>query len=244
MPENPFTIQLVYAAFIALLGGGVRGYSGFGSGMVMVPLLALMWGPVDAIAVVVGSGIIGSAPLAATSIKKANWHTLAPLLITALIFVPIGGMMLISLDPALIKRIIAALILFAALVQMSGWKYTGPSGMVPGGIAGAVSGWANGISAVGGPPSVMYLISLPDPPLVQRANIALTIYAHGILLTLTLLLSGRFILVSIMWSALILPAYLFGIWGGSKLFRVLPEKIFRWVVLTMLVALSLLILIG
>ncbi|MDA0241670.1 MAG: hypothetical protein O3A84_16820, partial [Proteobacteria bacterium] len=129
-------------------------------------------------------------------------------------------------------------------VQMSGWKYTGPRGMVPGGIAGAISGWANGISAVGGPPSVMYLISLPDSPLVQRANIALTIYAHGTLLALTLPFSGRFVLVTIMWSALILPTYLLGVWGGSKLFRVLPEKIFRWVVLTMLVGLSLLILIG
>ena len=244
MPENPFTIQLVFAALIALLGGGVRGYSGFGSGMVMVPLMALMWGPVDAIAVVVGSGIIGSAPLAVTSIKKANWHTLTPLLITALIFVPIGGLMLVTLDPVLIKRVIASIILIAALVQMSGWKYTGPRGMVPGGIAGAISGWANGISAVGGPPSVMYLISLPDSPLVQRANIALTIYAHGTLLALTLPFSGRFVLVTIMWSALILPTYLLGVWGGSKLFRVLPEKIFRWVVLTMLVGLSLLILIG
>lgn len=244
MPENPFTIQLLYAALAGFMAGGVRGYSGFGSGMVMVPLLALMWGPVDAIAVTVGTGIIGSAPLAASSIRKANWTTLTPLMITALFFVPVGGMMLVVLDPVIVKRIIAVLILTAALVQISGWKYTGPSGLAAGGIAGAISGWANGISAVGGPPSVMYLISLPDTPAVQRANITLTIYAHGLLLTLTLLLNGRFVLTSIMWSALILPSYFLGTWSGAKAFHVFPERIFRWVVLTMLVGLSLLILIG
>ena len=51
----------------ALLGKSqerlVRGFTGFGSGLVMVPLLALLWGPVEALAAMVGLGSIATLQL-------------------------------------------------------------------------------------------------------------------------------------------------------------------------------------
>ena len=242
MPENPLTIELPLAALIVFAGGIVRGYSGFGSGMVMTPLLLLLWGPVDAIAVVVGTGVVGSAPFTIANAKHIDWRDAGPLLATALVFVPIGGVMLVSFDPLVIKRFIAGTILILALSQIAGWKYTGPRGVLPGGIAGAISGWANGVSSVGGPAAVMYLIALPDQARVQRANIAVTIYAHGLLLFATLAIAGRVGPATLMWSGLLLVPFLFGILVGGRMFHFLPAEVFRGVVLTLLIGLSILIL--
>ena len=241
----PFlTIELLYAVFIAFAGGLVRGYSGFGSGMVMTPLMALMWGPLTAIITVVGSGVIGSAQLAITSIKNINRRDATPILISALIFSPLGAVMLINFDPEIIKRIIGVAILTIAVIQMLGWQYKGPRGVIPASIAGAISAWVNGVSSVGGPVAVMYYVSLPEEPRVQRANIAVTIYTHGLLLFLTLVISGQIGLDNVVWCALVLPPYFLGMRTGTRLFNVLPDRIFRWVILWMLVVLSVVILVA
>ena len=244
MLDQFLTIELFYAALVAFGGGFLRGYSGFGSGMFMTPLLTLLWGPVEAIAVVVGTGMIGSTPQAISSIRIISVREMSPLLITALFFVPFGAVTLVTLDPVMVKRIIATAILFAALLQMSGWQYRGPRGLIPGSISGAISGWVNGVSSVGGPAAVIYLISLPDEPRIQRANIAITIYMHGLLTATTLFLVGRIGIITATWSALLVGPFLLGLFSGGRLFQVLPGEMFRWVVLTLLIGLSILILVA
>lgn len=243
LPEDPFTIQLLFAVLIGFVAGAVRGYAGFGSGMVMAPLLTLMWGPVGAISVLNIVGVVGSSPLAFSCLKNANWRDLRPILLTGVIFVPIGGVMLVLIDPDIVTRIIAVAILGAALLQLTGWRYTGPRGVIPSGIAGSISGWIDGISTVGGPVAVIYFIALPDGPRVQRANITLTVYSHGVLLFLTLVVAGTFSVTTVIWASLILPPFLLGVYSGARLFQFFSEKLFRWIVLGLLIGLSLLILV-
>ena len=117
----------LFALLIVFAGGFVRGYTGFGSGLVMTPLFAILWGPVDAVATTAGLSLLATVQLTASSVPLANWRDVAPMLAAAILLVPFGAVLLVSLDPELVKKIIVVLVMGMALITMRGWTYRGPA---------------------------------------------------------------------------------------------------------------------
>jgi uncharacterized membrane protein YfcA len=79
----------LFALLIVFAGGFVRGYTGFGSGLVMTPLFAILWGPVDAVATTAGLSLLATVQLTASSVPLANWRDVAPMLAAVLYFLAI-----------------------------------------------------------------------------------------------------------------------------------------------------------
>ena len=185
-------VTLENAAIVAIIvaGGFVRGYTGFGSGLVMAPLLTLFWGPVEAVATTVGVGAIASVQVVPAGARQCDWRTMAPMSLAAVLFVPVGTFMLVSLDPEIVKNIIAAIVLFVTTISLRGWTYRGPAGPVPAFLAGGVTALVNGIAAVGGPASVMYLMSLPNRAERHRANITIITTVIGWLVLFCMIVAG------------------------------------------------------
>ena len=72
MLENLINYTNLIALAVILSGGVVRGYTGFGSGLVMVPILAILWGPVDAIVVVLSLGLFSTMQMAYSAFKLVS----------------------------------------------------------------------------------------------------------------------------------------------------------------------------
>ena len=90
------------AAFaIALLGGFVRGLTGFGGGLVMVPLFSMLWGPVEAIGAMVGLGFLTLFQVLFPALRVARLRDAAPLLLGSALFTPVGVALLVSSVPKL-----------------------------------------------------------------------------------------------------------------------------------------------
>ena len=70
--ETVFVFPNLLALVIIIAGGLVRGYAGFGSGLVMVPLLAFLWDPVNAINLYAKSRSIRHDPNDLPSIKVSK----------------------------------------------------------------------------------------------------------------------------------------------------------------------------
>ena len=66
----------VFASVIALFNGLIHGYTGFGGALLMVPLLSLLYGPVDAIGMVGIAMICGSVQLYPAAARMAAWREL------------------------------------------------------------------------------------------------------------------------------------------------------------------------
>ena len=171
--ENVFVLSNLLATFIVVAGGIVRGYTGFGSGLVMVPLLAFLWDPVNAIVFTLSLGLFATIQMTFSAVKHTNWNNTGPMICSAIFITPLGTMLLITLDPEIVKKLIAGLVLIFTIISLAGWNYKGPTGVVPSFIAGSVAAIINGLAAVGGPAYVIYLISLPEKPRIQRANMAI-----------------------------------------------------------------------
>ena len=233
------------AAFLIVCAGGVvRGFTGFGSGLVMAPLLALLWGPVEAIAVMTLLGITSSLQILPRAIPLANWKETGPMMLAAIAGAPLGTAMLVSLDPAIVKRIIAGFVLLATIITMAGWQYRGPRGTFPAAVAGALTGIINGLAGVGGPATVLYLMSLPEKAEIHRANIVCAMGVASTMVGVSLLAAG--VLTPRVWThtLIFLAPSILSVWFGVWLFDRLPAKLFRWIILWFLLFVSGAILIA
>ena len=149
--ETVFVFPNVLALVIIIAGGLVRGYTGFGSGLVMVPLLAFLWDPVNAIILTLSLGLFATIQMTYPALKLANWNDIGPMICAAIFVTPLGTLLLINLDPEIIKKIIAGIVLVITIVSLAGWSYKGKTGTLPSLLAGSFSAVINGIAAVGGP---------------------------------------------------------------------------------------------
>ncbi len=242
--EPLLTVPNLLAVLIAVAGGVVRGYTGFGSGLVMIPLLSLMWHPVDAIVTTTGLGAVAALLLTFQALPLTSWKDTGPMVASAILITPLGTLVLISFDADIVKKLIAVFVLLAALISLFGYEYKGPRGIIPSFIAGGMASVINGIAGVGGPPSVLYLVSLPDEPKVQRANIVIIMAAMGLSVLGYTIASGKVGGHVFMNVVLLAAPYALSIWTGAYLFKVLPAKAFKITVLWMLMGISIAMLVA
>ena len=111
----PFSIALL----TALISGVARGYSGFASGLILVPIFALLFGPIEGIAISAVASFIGGLQLLPRAIKLADWKELTPPLIAAAIGCFFGVSFLVSNEPDTITSLMGIILILASLMLLS-----------------------------------------------------------------------------------------------------------------------------
>jgi uncharacterized membrane protein YfcA len=212
----------------ALLGGLVRGFTGFGFAMVFVPLATVVVGPVGAVGLVWAIDAPFALPLAARVGRKAQWSEVLPLLAGATALLPLGVWLLTRLDPLLMRWIIALLILSAVSVLASGWRYHGqPSTQLSIGVGG-LSGLAGGLASVGGIPlAIFWLSSQRNTALQMRYNLV-TYFALSAIISGAILAWNEVVTFAVIRQALVLMIpYGLGLAIGTQGFRRSSDLTFR-----------------
>lgn len=230
--------EFAFAVLIVALAGLVRGYGGFGGGLVTIPLLTLIYGPVESYAMAAIIAVIGYVQLAPRAVKVADWSELTPALVAITIATPIGVAFLVVADPALIRRLIGVFVLLGAALLATGWVYRGHRGVLSGGVAGALCGGISGVAGVGGPPLVIYFLSSPVSAEIQRASILIATGCTSVLMVVALAIGVGIDLDVLGRAAILFPVSMIGTWLGARGFAVAPHAIYRRV------ATGLLFLIG
>jgi len=228
------TAEIAIAAAIALGSGIIHGYTGFGTGPLMIPLFALLLGPVEAIAITVIVMTIGMLPLYPGAVRNARWPEMLPIGLALVVTIPLGIYLLFNLDPELTRRAMGGVVVLAGLILLSGWVYRGPRGALPSTTAGAAAGVLAGAVGLGGPAIALYFLAAPQSETVQRANILVSI---GIIVAVTLTLlsyAGGITAETLQRAAILTPFYIFGTWSGNRLFSIAPRGYFRRVAVWLL----------
>ena len=114
MDWNIGDVALVSALGIAVLNGLIQGYTGFGGALLMVPLLSVLYSPVEAIAMVCIAIFFGSAQLYPMAVRQAVWRELFPVFAGLALFIPLGALLLFHLDPHLVRRSMGGFITWTA----------------------------------------------------------------------------------------------------------------------------------
>lgn len=222
-------LDLTFAAVLAvlLLAGLVRGFSGFGTGMVAIPVLAAAHDPVTAVVVVAIVDSLPQLPAALPALKHARWREVLPLAAGAILLLPAGLAVLRMGDPLVLRWVICLSVLAGLAALASGWRYHGPRPPALSAGVGAAAGFLGGIAGIPGPPPILYWMASPEPQGVIRANmLALLLVLETA--TLVNVLAGG--LVTPERFALGLsgaPVYLAGILAGRALFPLASPAAYR-----------------
>ena len=230
-------IGLLAGASAAIASGLIQGYSGFAGALIIVPVLAVLYSPIEAIAIAVVAGLAGNLVLMRNAAKSTNWRETGVVSAAIAISIPLGLLFLLSAEPAVIRRGMGVFILFAAFLLMSGWTYKGPRGIISGAVVGWVSGLIIGAFGVpSGPVFVVYFLSAPVPVPVQRANIIMTVSVLLTIMLIGLIVEGAYTQETIVRCAIIAPLYLIAAQAGKMLFLSVPATWFNKVAYVLLLA--------
>ncbi|HIF58747.1 MAG TPA: sulfite exporter TauE/SafE family protein [Pseudomonadales bacterium] len=221
------TTDLVWAMAATFTGGLMLGYTGWGGAMVSIPFLTILYGPVDALVIMMIGAVLITAHLFPAAARQADWKHMTPVLIAMAICVPIGSLLLLSLEPHLIRRIIGWLIVGASLLILSGWRYKGPQGTGASATTGGISGLISGFTGLGGPPLVIYILALNQSAAIQRANILVFMALVSIIILASTFVGGGVTLEAGVLGIMTAPFQLVGGWLGAWLFFKLPAELFK-----------------
>jgi uncharacterized membrane protein YfcA len=212
---------------IAFVSGTARGFSGFGSALIFMPLASSIAEPRLVAALLLIIDFVAAAPLIPNAWKHADRRATAVMVLGALVGVPIGTYFLSRLDPVTTRWIISGFVFALLLLLVSGWRYRGkdyPSISV--GIGG-LSGFCSGLAQTGGPPIVGYWLGQPIVSAIARANIMLFFAASGFFSVVSYALTGLITADAIRFSFLVGPVYGIGVALGAALFGRASETLFR-----------------
>ena len=165
-----FSISFLVASVVAVAAGFMRGFIGVGSGMLMAPVFAIIFGSRDTVSMIIMMDFIVSVQLLPTVYKKIEWRLIAPMGAIAALFMPAGNWLLVTLDEELMARGIALVVLVFVVLLMFDWRYEGKKRLVSILCVGAVSGVLLAATSLGNPPVILYLLSSRDSSATSRAN--------------------------------------------------------------------------
>lgn len=230
------------AAAVGLVGfaGIVRGFSGFGSAMILAPSLSALYPPTIAIPLLITMEIALSLQMLPQAAKKVVWNEILILSVAALTTVGLGVWMLEVLEPQDLRIAISALVLTFLLLVILGVKRKGPK-TTPGlALMGALSGVGNGASGIGGPPIVLYYLAGSGTGAELRATAVCYFFIID-LFSMAIYVARGLMSVEIGLIGIIcLPASVFGVWLGSHLFKGASDKVYRIVAYGIIAAVAIL----
>ena len=222
IPDNYFLIALV-----VIFSGFLRGFIGFGSGLLMIPILSYFYSPVFAMVFNIVIEIPATIYLTFVGIKKSNLREITPMMFTMMLTIPFGTIFLVSVDEQIIKTLMSLLLIFFVILIATGWRIKSTITKYVLVLGGAISGLMQGATGMGGPPYVTVLLSKNDSDDVARANILVITSGLVISAIISLYYFGLFTKDILLTGAISAPIYVFATYIGTKFFNYSGNKYFR-----------------
>lgn len=224
----------VLAAALAV-AGLVRGFSGFGTGLIFMPLASTVIDPVMALIIGWMVDTLPTLPIVLPALRTCTWKTIRPMLVGAFVGLPIGVAAIRYADPVPARWAISLLTLAFALVLWSGWRYrrTPSSPLIV--SIGLSSGLLGGFAGIPGPPVILFWMSSVAAAMA-RANIivyfaVLTVISGG-----NYAVQGLFTVDAALRAVALAPIYFLAVFVGNKLFPYAAEQTYRRIAFILIIA--------
>lgn len=224
-----------FSAAVTSVCAVVRGYSGFGMGLMIIPLLSLVLAPQDAVIIVLIFGVTVALRQLPGLWAHIDWRGLKLLLPTAILTTPIGTWLLGLASPTALRLGLSVAVLMVACLFLVGFRLPGTPTRPTVAATGALAGVMNGVAGLSGPPLVFLYLTRTDSLSVGRATLIAFFFVTDAA-ALAFAAFGGLVERDTAFSALLLiPFLLAGVFLGERAFRGTSPQRFRQVVLWLLV---------
>lgn len=214
--------------FAAIAAGAVAAVAGFGIGSLLTPLVALRFPVKLAVAIVSVPHFIGTAARFVSLRRKVDRHVLINFGILSAVGGLLGALLNARIESRALSIAFGCLLLFAGISGLTGLAERMRFGRRTAWIAGALSGLFGGlVGNQGGIRSAALLgFDIEKESLIATAT-AIALIVDGARMPVYFAVEARRMLEAwpLMVAALI--GVLIGTFGGVRLLRRIPERIFR-----------------
>lgn len=219
--------RLLAAVVATAIAGVMRGYSGFGTAVILAPVYSLLWGPRAGVPVMLLMELLVSLQLLPGAVKDADRRLVLPLGGAAAVATPFGAWILLTADGDLLRRFIGGFVLVFGLLLMSGWRYHGSRPLPLNILVGTAAGLLKGSTGMSGPPVILYLLAGLEEARRHRANLILFFATIAVISVIPPALGGLIDLPVLVRLAVLLPVMAVSVPVGVRLFRVIPDRLYR-----------------
>ena len=208
---------MLAGAAILLVAYLIRGITGFGSGLIAVPLLALFLPLKFVVPLVLLLDFTASTVLGGVTFKRVRWRELQVLVPFAMIGILIGTHLLVRVPqtPLLIALgLLVMLFGLRSLLNLHGDKVISRAWAIPAGLTGGLIG---SLFGTGGPPNVIYLTHRIHDKGELRATFSALFFIDGLTRIVTFIIVGLLLSTKVWLTyAAALPLMLGGLYLGNR----------------------------
>lgn len=231
-------LEGLLAATAIALSGLVRGFSGFGFGLIAVPMLSLILDPRQAVGIAMILQATSGLLVLWRSWRAVAWGLMGSLCAGTAVTLWLGLLVLDRAPADTIRLYLAVIVIVAAGLIASGVRYRGRLNAALGAATGAVAGFLNGVSGMGGPPVIVLLLGSRLSADASRATMSAYFTVLGVFTALGAVLLGHLSRGDLVVSAALVPVLVAATFAGTALFGKFGGAWYRPVALAILVTLA------
>lgn len=204
-------------AAIFLAAYFIRGITGFGSGLLAVPLLALFLPLQFVVPLVLLLDFTASLVIGGLHFKRVQWNEIGILIPFSIVGVGLGTSLLVNLPQVPMLIALATFVLIFAVrsvLNIHGDKPASRAWAIPASLTGGTVG---GLFGTGGPPYVIYLTHRIRDKGELRATLSALFFAEGLTRIASFLIVGLLMTAQVWGAYLIaLPLVLGALYLGGR----------------------------
>ncbi len=237
MLESISIVHWIFGAVILTIAYFVRGVAGFGSGLIAIPLLALVMPLTIVVPLVVFLDYVASASHGLSDRQHIQWRQIFPLLPFTAIGVLAGLYLFKTVDSVMLAHALGVFVLAYALYTLFYQDGNGKASAIWAVPAGGLGGLVGTLFGTGGPFYVAYLKHRGLPKTQFRATFATIFLLDGAGRLIGYLGGGYFTMEWLVFAALSLPIMGIGLYLGGHIHTNISQRTFQ-------IAVSVLLLIS
>lgn len=215
------------AVVISGIAGAARGFAGFGSALIFVPLISAIYEPKIAATTLLLIDSASGIPYAVKAFPDCDWRDVGPLTAASLVLFPLGTFLLVAVDPIWLRWFIGFFVLSALPLLAGGWRYHGkPKLPITLGV-GAISGLTAGAVQIGGPPVILYWLGGALKAATVRANMFVFFGVLGLAGCIGYFIEGLFTREAIAIAIVLSVPYTVLFLSGALSFHRTSDELYR-----------------
>ncbi|HET8817533.1 MAG TPA: sulfite exporter TauE/SafE family protein [Pseudidiomarina sp.] len=237
-------MDYLLAALIMFIGALLQGITGFGSGLVAVPLLSLLLPltlitPTLSIVNLLLAGFLYLKLHRYVSVRQ--WQ---PLLIAGVLGSLIGTLVLAHVQLDWLQRGMAIFVVIVGVLLWRGVRFNLNPTQAHQSWVGILAGFSNGALTLGGPPIVLFLSNQQLAVLTFRATLTVFFFALATTNVISFSIQERYSMDMLEWILILATSAIIGAWRGHTISLKIPETWFRQLTLAVVIGAGVLVLLS
>ncbi len=221
------TWPLLFALCVIFIAGVSQSLTGFGFGLIAIPLLTVVISPKLAPPIVLIDGMVLNLYILKNAYAAVLPRRIGLLTLAGVCGVPIGTYILAHFDVSSLRIYIGVMTCAAAAFFLSGFRREVKNEQLISAPIGFVSGIMSGSINMAGPPVILFFANQNLPRLVFRANIIAYFFTLQIVAIPLMIYHGILTTHAFTSAVILLPALVAGGFVGAKFSARIDDRVVR-----------------